>query len=125
MIGISEIMRRDIITMSKKTSVEEAALLMLNKGISSALVEEKGKVIGIITDKDFVRLTSMKNRPKCVNGLMSTELITIDPDSGLLEAIKLMEKHKLRHLLVKERQKIVGIISLKDIMRAVSIAALL
>jgi predicted transcriptional regulator len=99
MIRLLDLMVRDMVTVSKKASLGEAAI-MLEKGVGSALVEDKGEIIGIVTERDFVKSASMRERPERVDDIMTAELTTI---GGLLDAIELMEVRKLRHLLVEEK----------------------
>jgi CBS domain-containing protein len=120
MIRLLDLMVRDMVTVSKKASLGEAAAIMLEKGIGSALVEDKGEIIGIVTERDFVKSASMRERPERVDDIMTAELTTIDSDGGLLDAIELMESHGLRHLLVEENREIIGLISFRDILRAVA-----
>jgi|Deesub1362A_J573_1020465.scaffolds.fasta_scaffold00023_107 CBS domain-containing protein len=119
-IKVSDVMVENIISVPPNVLVSDAAEAMLKNSISSVVVKKDDKIIGIVTDKDFVRLAYHGGNPKGVAGLMSTNLITIPPSSDLFDAFKLMKKKNVRHLLVKENDKIVGIISQKDVIRGIA-----
>jgi CBS domain-containing protein len=114
---ISDIMSSDIISVSPDTTLKEASKTMLENGISSVAVKSKGKILGIVTDKDFVKLLSSGKEldNTKMSEIMSTELIDVDSKITLQEASELTKKHDIRHLLIKGPRGYVGIVSLKDI----------
>jgi predicted transcriptional regulator len=120
MVKISDVMTIDIASVPHNAPIVDAANTMLEKGVSSVVVKKEGGIIGIITDKDFVRLATFGSNPRGVTSWMSTELVTIQHDADILDAFKLMKEKDVRHLLVKEKENIVGIISSKDIFRGVA-----
>lgn len=117
---VSDIMSKDIIDVSSDTSSKKAAEVMLENKISSLVVRDGSQVVGIVTDKDFVRLTSMgKDLGKArVKDMMSTELVTVHPKLSLQEAAIVIGKSDIRHLLVKAPSGHVGLVSVKDILSA-------
>jgi predicted transcriptional regulator len=84
------------------------------------VIKKYEETVGIITDKDFVHMASLGGNPRGVTSHMSTELVTIAPNADLKEALKLMKKKDVRHLLVKEEGRIIGIVSTKDINRSLA-----
>ncbi len=118
--AVRHIMTRNIISVKNNTLVTEAASVMVKKDIGSVVVTKGGNPVGIITEKDIVRECCAK---KLCGGdveaeeIMSTPLITIDADASLGEAAMLMSDKKVRRLLVKDKGKIVGIITEKDVLR--------
>jgi CBS domain-containing protein len=105
-IGIPEIMARDIISVPSSASIREAAEVLKDEGISSVVVEEGGEIIGIVTDKDFVRMALLEKRPRCVGEIMSPKLVAVDSGASVLDAVKLMGRHGIRHLLVEEEGRL-------------------
>ncbi|TAL48354.1 CBS domain-containing protein [archaeon] len=100
------------------TTVAEAAVIMDSKQIGSVLIEENGKIAGIMTERDILRKVVAKGRdPKMltVKDMMSQPLITIDSDATLDVASKIMEQHGIRRLVVIEKGTIVGIITTRDV----------
>ncbi len=116
-VTVADIMAKNLISVPKEMSISEAAEILLEKGISSVGVKDSGKIVGIVTDKDFVKAFTMDNPPKSMGDMMSKELITVGPGEYILQAARLMGKHKIRHLLVKNGEGIIGILSLRDILK--------
>ncbi|MEE8401539.1 MAG: CBS domain-containing protein [Candidatus Hydrothermarchaeaceae archaeon] len=120
MVKVSDVMTRDIASVAHNASIVDAANAMLKNGVSSVVVKKGEETVGIITDKDFVRLASFGGNPRGVTSNMNTGLISIGHDADLLDAFKLMKEKDVRHLFVKEKGSIVGIISSKDIFRGMA-----
>jgi len=116
-IKVADIMTKKVISIKEGASLKVAAKLLSENAISCLPVLNAGKTVGIITDKDFLKLATMNERPKKVSEIMSTELVTISPNGDILLAGKLMGKHRIRHLIVKEKGKIAGIVSLRDVLK--------
>lgn len=135
---IRELMTTDVLTVGPDTSLKEAARRMLEAGISGLPVTEAdGKLVGIITEADFVAseadrrvehragllrfFTGQHDLPDHelkVGDVMTTELIVIDPDEDHADAARLMEKEHVKRLPVVEGDKLVGLISRTDMLRA-------
>lgn len=122
MTKVSDVMTTDIAYVAHNAPIMAAASVMLEKGVSSVLVknEEEEEIIGIITDKDFVRLAALDGNPRGLTSHMNTDLATIEPEADILDAFKLMKEKDVRHLLVKEQDDIVGMLSSKDIFRGMA-----
>ncbi|MEE9611164.1 MAG: CBS domain-containing protein [Desulfatiglandales bacterium] len=117
MITVGDIMSTEIVSISSEASIRDAAELLIEKGISSLAVLESGEVIGIVTDRDFVKVATNEDTPKNIGEIMSKSIVTISPDENVLEAVRLMGKLRIRHLVVKDDGKPVGILSLRDILK--------
>ena len=117
MVKVSDMMKTEIVSVQDNVPAREAAIVMLENGVSSVVIKNDEGVVGIITGQDFVRLASLGGNPMGVTSHMSTNLVTIGPDADLKEALELMKEKNVRHLLVKEEGKIIGILSIKDINR--------
>lgn len=120
MVKISDMMNTAVISVQDSAPAMEAAVVMLENKVSSVVIKKGEETIGIITDKDFVHLASLGGNPRGVTSHMSTDLVTIAPDADLKEALELMKKRDVRHLLVKERGNVIGIVSTKDINRSLA-----
>ena len=92
--------------------LSEAAKIMSSNKIPTLIYMEKEKVAGIVTESDLLKNFS-KN--KKIKDIMSENVITIDQDGELEEAILLMQENKIKRLPVLQKDKLVGIISLSDI----------
>lgn len=107
---------------SEDAMVFEAVKEMVSHNIGSlVIVDEDKRPIGIITERDYlekviVRGRSSKNTK--VSEIMSTKEFTfVAPDSTLLEAMELMSKRKIRHVPVVEKRKMLGMISIGDVVK--------
>jgi len=121
MPAVKDIMSKVVATVNANQTIFEAAELMSTMGISCVLVVDSDNPVGLITERDIVGKIVAKNRPfdTKVTEIMSKELITIDPDSSLKDAARLMSNNKIRRLPVLKQNKLVGIISASDFVRNV------
>ncbi|MFH1276679.1 MAG: CBS domain-containing protein [Candidatus Woesearchaeota archaeon] len=100
------------------SSVTQIAAIMSSYSIGSVLIEENQNTIGIVTERDILNkvVAAGKNSDKTiVKEIMTSPLITIDVNSPIEEASYLINKHKTRRLIVTENEKIVGIITARNI----------
>jgi CBS domain-containing protein len=98
--------------------------MMAEKRIGSLLVLEAGDMIGIVTEVDLVRNVIAAHLPAngtSVGAVMNAPLIQIDIDDSACDASRLMAEGQVRHLAVTEDNKVVGLLSLRDLVRVVSI----
>jgi CBS domain-containing protein len=117
---VKEYMTKEINTITYDATITDAAKVMAaDKNFEGyVVVLKKGKPLGIITERDLVNEVMAKEiDPSKVNltEIMSTPLITIDPDEDLLEASKLMRENNIRKLVVMKGEIIYGVITAKDI----------
>ena len=113
-------MEKEINTITYDATITDAAKVMAaDKNFEGyVVVLKKGKPLGIITERDIVNEVMAKEiDPSKVNltEIMSTPLLTIDPDEDLLEASKLMRENNVRKLVVVKGESIYGVITAKDI----------
>jgi len=117
---VKDIMTSPVITIDEDASVNKAALLMDKNDVGCIVVTgKKGKPLGIITERDLVTRVLAKNaRPSklVVKEVMTSPLITVDPDETLSEAARRMSRLKIRRLGVIYKGNLVGLISSKDIL---------
>jgi signal-transduction protein with cAMP-binding, CBS, and nucleotidyltransferase domain len=117
---VGEVMSREVRTVAAEASLREAGRLMSKFNVGSLLVVGGGQHIGIVTDTDLARkgLAPGVNPEKDpVRTFMSSPIITIDCHRLVEEARALMKAKGIRHLAVTEEGKIVGLISLGDLIR--------
>ena len=108
------------ITIKKDSNLKECANLMKEKHVGSLLVEDKGKVIGIVTEQDMVRkgMAALLDPAKTsVEKIMETDLMTIGPEKDIYEAMKVMRDYNIRHLPVLDKGKFVGFLTIKDVLK--------
>lgn len=117
---VGDLMSREIRTIAPDTTLREASRLMGKYNVGSLLVRGGGEYLGILTDTDLARkgLAQGVNPEKDkVQSFMSSPIITIDIHRLVEEARAIMKGKGIRHLAVTEEGKIVGIISLGDLIR--------
>ncbi len=117
-----EVMVRPVISARKNASARDIALQLMN-GLYSGMpvTDEDGKVIGVITEIDILNaIMAGKKLEKTVAGdIMTTEVVTVDPDTSVSEIIKIMnEKKIIRIPVVSKEGKLRGVVSRSDILRA-------
>jgi CBS domain-containing protein len=118
---VREYMKSSVITVDKNTILYEIAKIMTEKNVGSVIVVENGKPVGIITERDIVRAIGKgKKLDTKAEEFMTASLITIKEDSPVTGALALMRQFNIRHLpVVNEKGELTGIISIRDIARAV------
>jgi CBS domain-containing protein len=117
----------ELITISGEASIKEAAEVMLEHHIGSIIVVENGKPIGIVTKSDLLSRVLVKCRDprECkAREVMSSPLISVKKDTPILEAMRTLKNKKVRRLLVSDGEKLVGIVSETDLVRAVTLTSL-
>lgn len=116
---VGDAITRNPITIKPGASLKQCAELMAKKHVGSILVEEKGELIGILSEQDIVRKAVAKGTAgkKKVKDIMETKLITITPDKDLFDAIRVMRDHNIRHLPVMHEKEFLGLITMKDILK--------
>lgn len=115
---IQEKMCKRIISIDVKKSSFEAALKMREYDIGFLPVTERNKVIGILTDRDLVVRGMANHMDSNLKNVMTKKIITIEFDKDITVALQLMTEKKVKRLLVTDQNKIVGILSLSDILDA-------
>lgn len=118
-IKVGDAITKNPITISPEATLKQCADLMAKKHIGSVLVEEKGKIVGILSEQDIVRKAVAKGTAgkKKVKDLMETNLITITPDKDIFDAIRVMRDYNIRHLPVMNKNEFLGLVTMKDILK--------
>lgn len=119
MIPVRLVMQKEILTVQASTSVQEAADLMQGHRVGSLLITEKKETVGILTETDIVQKVVAARRDPSrtkVGEVMSTPLVTIEAKQSVVDADELMERHRIRHLVVLDKGKTVGVVSVRDLL---------
>jgi CBS domain-containing protein len=107
------------ITVERDTDVQTAARLMRDRRISSLLVTNGKEIVGILTDTDMVRrvvAAGVDTLTTTAEKIMSAPILTIEEDKTVLDVSDLMANTHIRHLGVTQSGKLVGMISVRDIL---------
>jgi len=120
---IGKHMSSPVVFIEAEATVQEAALEMHAREIGSLMVRKLGNYVGIISESDITRKVVGRghNPDKTrVEEVMTAPILTLDRFLPVLEAENFMQKHRVRHLGVTEEGKIVGVISVKDLVSCYS-----
>ena len=110
--------REKFITVERDTDAQTASRIMRDRGIGSLFVTNGKEIVGILTDTDMVRrvvAAGADTHKTTVEQVMSAPILTIEGDKTVLDANDLMAKTHIRHLGVTQDDKLVGMISVRDI----------
>ena len=121
---LSVLMHTRMETIASERTVLEAAQTMAEKRIGSLLVLKAGNIVGIVTETDLVRkviAARLTTRSTSVGVVMNAPLIQIDINHTVRDASRLMAEKRIRHLAVSEDHKVVGLLSVRDLVKMVSV----
>jgi CBS domain-containing protein len=118
-VALSEVMIRDVFTVPGDTKVAEVARGLLKSQHGSALIMGDGWLDGIFTERDVLRAAAAGTDMSAskVSEWMTRDPVTVPPDTDTEDAADMMLAQGFRHLPVVEGRKVVGIVSLRDILR--------
>lgn len=109
-------------SISPNVTVLEALQVMADKKIGAVLVKEDGKIVGIFSERDFVRGVAEKEHciiNTTVLEYMTEDVITVTPDQTIEDCMEIMTRERFRHLPVVEKGELVGIISIGDVVKEI------
>jgi CBS domain-containing protein len=118
---IKDIMTKEVVTIDVNKTVFDAAELMSNKGVGCIIVIVQGFPVGIITERDMVKrvLAKRSSIDQKVTEVMTKTLITVEPETSLKDAARVMSTNGIRRLPVLKNNKLVGIVVATDFVRNV------
>ncbi len=110
----------DLWTITPDTTVYDALRLMADKDVGALLVMDSGRLVGILSERDYARkviLFNKASRETLVREIMTTQLFTIHPDQTVQESMELMTARRVRHLPVVDGEQVLGVISIGDVVK--------
>ena len=114
---IREIMTYNIISSDKDSSIKEISSLMKKHNIGFIPIKDKEEYIGVITDRDIcLAIPTISNINDSIKSYITNNIIYIDVNSDINNALKIMGTNKVKRLLVKEEKNIIGVLSLSDVL---------
>jgi len=117
---VCDAMTKKPVSISPETSIEECALKMRDNHVGSLVITEDSKLLGILSDRDIVRRVIAKRlnpRELKVKEVMIKKVITIGPEKDIYDALKKMKNNDVRHLPVMNKKEMVGLLTLKDVLK--------
>ncbi len=116
---VKDVMSPGAVTLPPTASVKEAVKLMRDKNIGSVMVVEGGRLVGIFTERDLVKLVAAgTGLEKPIADVMTRNPVTVKPDDPLVVAVAKMVEHNIRHLpVVDEKGTPLGMLSVRDVIK--------
>ena len=112
--------QQDIVSCQPHTTVEEAARMLAARRIGAMPVLENGRIAGIFSERDLLYSISQQGLEalvRQVGEVMTAPAITVEPDTGVIEALSLMTRRRIRHLPVERAGRMIGIVSFGDLVK--------
>ncbi len=125
--NVGDAMSSPVITAEGGNNVKDSATLMTERGIGSLIIVDNGKPVGIVTKRDIIkRVVSEGKDPSItkIKEIMTSPLITTSRETGILSAMRILRERHISQMLVLDGDEMVGIISERDLIKAVSYASL-
>ncbi len=112
----------DVWWVAPETTVFDALQLMAKKKVGALLVLEEDSLVGVFSERDYARKVILKGKSSKdtpVRDIMSTKIVCVAPNQSTEECMSLMTEKRVRHLPVMDGEKLIGIISIGDVVKAV------
>jgi CBS domain-containing protein len=147
-MNAADVMTRRVISVPPDASIEDAVKLMLDRGISGLMVvDASGHLAGVVTEGDLLRRSELgtgrqrswwlrllvspgrqaedftRAHGRKVSDVMTTEVVSVDADASLTDIVELMEKHRIKRVPVTQHDKVVGVCSRADLLRALAVTS--
>ncbi|MBV9316249.1 MAG: CBS domain-containing protein [Gammaproteobacteria bacterium] len=113
---------REVFSVSPAAAVLEAIRMMAERHVGALLVMQGDELTGIVSERDYARKVILKGRSSAdtpVRDIMSTPVLTVQPEATVEKCMQLMTDHRVRHLPVVEGRRVVGMVSIGDLVKAV------
>ena len=113
---------REVVSVSPDASVYTAIALMAEKSIGAVLVMDNGKVVGVLSERDYARKVILQDRSSKttpVRDIMTTKVITGTPQQSVHDCMTLMTEKRIRHLPIMDGDRLEGMISIGDLVKAI------
>jgi len=113
----------DVLQIDGGATVFEAITQMVEANVGALLVTEEGEIVGIMTERDYLRRVTLQGRTDketAVREIMSSPLYVATPDTSVEECMALMTDRRIRHVPVVSEGKVVGVVSIGDLVRFTS-----
>ncbi len=119
---ILELKNRAVLSISPEASVVEAITLMASHGVGALLVMDGDRLAGIVSERDYARkvlLMQRRSETTRVEEIMTASVITASPGVRAHEGLEIMTERHIRHLPVVEAGKVIGVVSIGDLVKSV------
>jgi CBS domain-containing protein len=119
MARIADVMNLRLVSVGPEETVQVAIARMLEENVGSVAVCDAGRLVGIFTERDVMRLAGQEGGLVDANiaDVMTTAVITVTPEDDLLAAAQLMAQKQIRHLPVVQDGNVLGLVGIRDVLR--------
>lgn len=110
------------VLVSPTDTVYRALQLMAENNVGAVMICEENQMQGIFTERDYCRKIILMGRSSLntpIQDIMTKKMITVKPEQSLKECMELMTRYHIRHLPVQEDEKLVGVVSMRDVMEMI------
>lgn len=120
-MAIGDVMRTRVVSVEATETARVAVLRMLEESVGSIAVTEGGRLVGIFTERDVLRLAGEATDLDAVlvSDVMTRDPLTVDAREGVLDAAKLMGERRIRHLPVVEGEHLLGMVGIRDLLGSI------
>jgi CBS domain-containing protein len=116
--AVLELKGHDVWSVTPDQTVFEAIRVMAEKNLGAVLVMENGLLVGMLSERDYTRKIAIKGKSSketLVREIMTTSLVTVTPQHTVQECMRLMNDNHVRHLPVVEEERVVGVVSIGNL----------
>lgn len=113
---------RDVHTVAPGARVIDALKLMAERSVGALIVMEGGRIAGVISERDYARKVILHGKSSHeleVRDIMTSKVITVHPGQSVEECMALMTEKRIRHLPVTEGERLIGVLSIGDLVKEV------
>ena len=113
---------RVVHSIAPEAPVLDAIRLMAQHGVGALLVMQGGKLLGVVSERDYARKVILKGKSSndtAVSHIMSAPVLTVNAQQSVHECMRIMTEHRIRHLPVMDDNRVIGVLSIGDLVRAV------
>jgi len=108
-------------SISPDATVFDGLTLMAEKNIGALLIVERGRPVGIMSERDYARkiiLEGRSSRDTAIRGIMTTRLVAAGPDDSIEQGLAIMTRERIRHLPIVDGDAVLGMVSIGDLVKA-------
>ena len=120
-VKVGDLMTRNFVHVSPDTDLKKCAQTMVKKRVGSLIIQDNGKLKGLLTEKDIVWAIVKKSKAELKNikvkDLMKRKVVTIRPNADITDAMQKFKKKKVKRLPVVENGKLIGFLTMKDVLK--------
>jgi CBS domain-containing protein len=112
---------REVLQIEADATVFDAIKRMVESNVGALLVTERGKVVGVVTERDYLRRVTLEGRTEretLVREIMTSPLVYVTPETSIEECMAVMTERRIRHLpVLSDGRELVGIVSIGDLVK--------